>query len=327
MSKVFDFVRVYRRWIGAGLACIAFAVLIPSISSYRRMQRVFQAVRAQGAFPLAEFRGPAWLSETLDYIPPVKRLLQTHVRYIEYVEQRSGQSQPVDLSYLRDAPTVEVLNLRFAPEISDADLEFVGALPGLKHLDIHGPKVTNAGVRHLASLRQLESLCLTETLADDDGLSALKRMSCLRVLCLDKTAALTSLEQIHVAALERLVANRTSLGDEGISPLRDTGALQVLWLNDTQVTDDGLQHIAELPKLSTLGLKGTRITDSGIAKLSNLNQLRLLSLTRTAVSREACERLVERLPRLSIAYGPDDDHPGWLRGPRAGELENGPDSE
>jgi hypothetical protein len=164
-------------------------------------------------------------------------------------------------------------------------------------------------------------------LANDEGLAVLEGMSRLRVLGLDKTAALTGLQQIHVAALERFAANRTSLGDDGIAPLRDARALQALWLNDTQVTDDGLSYIANLPKLWMLGLKGTRITDSGIAKLSNLNQLGLLSLTRTAVSRDACERLVEQLPRLSVAYGPDDEHPEWVRGPRAEELNNGPASE
>ncbi|MFO1093971.1 MAG: hypothetical protein U0992_11770 [Planctomycetaceae bacterium] len=58
MSKAFDFIREYRRWIGAILMCIAIAVFIPSFSSYRRMQRVLQAVGAQGAFAVAEFQAP-----------------------------------------------------------------------------------------------------------------------------------------------------------------------------------------------------------------------------------------------------------------------------
>ncbi|MFO0734167.1 MAG: hypothetical protein U0361_25025 [Nitrospiraceae bacterium] len=352
MSKAFDFIREYRRWIGAILMCIAIAVFIPSFSSYRRMQRVLQAVGAQGAFAVAEFRGPDWLSETLDHIPPVKRLLQTRVRYIGYVEQRIGQCQPIDLSYLHDATTVEVLDLRFAPEIDDADLEFVGALSGLKHLDIRGPKVTNAGIRHLESQRQLESLYLTETLADDDCLSVLQGMPELEILFLDKIAAFTGtglrflpkasrltrldvcdtefeqgLEQIDVSALERLIANRTPIGDAGIAPLHDACELQFLWLNDTQVTDNGLMYVVRLPKLNALMLRGTRVTDSGIRRLTGMNQLRLLGLNRTAVSRGECERLIQQLPRLSIAYGPDDEHPEWFHGARAKDSEDGPDSE
>ncbi|MFO1093970.1 MAG: hypothetical protein U0992_11765 [Planctomycetaceae bacterium] len=108
-------------------------------------------------------------------------------------------------------------------------------------------------------------------MADDDCLSVLQGMPELEILFLDKIAAFTGtelrflpkasrltrldvcdtefeqgLEQIDVSALERLIANRTPIGDAGIAPLHDACELQFLWLNDTQVTDNGLMYVVGL---------------------------------------------------------------------------------
>jgi Leucine-rich repeat (LRR) protein len=110
---------------------------------------------------------------------------------------------------------------------------------------LSGPKVTDAGLKHLAGLKQLRTVNLYNTKVTDAGLKHL-----------------AGLKQ-----LQRLYLIDTQVTDAGLNELAGLKQLQRLYLIDTQVTDAGLKHLAGLKQLRELGLNGTKVTDKGKADL------------------------------------------------------------
>jgi hypothetical protein len=62
------------------------------------------------------------------------------------------------LAHLKNAKAVEVLDLWSLPRVSDASVDVIAALPGLKELSIRETGITAAGLEKLAALPGLQSL-------------------------------------------------------------------------------------------------------------------------------------------------------------------------
>ncbi len=68
--------------------------------------------------------------------------------------------------------------------ITDAGLKALGKMPNLQHLDLRGTAVGDAGLEALAPLHNLQTLGLYGTAVTDAGLPALQRLSWLETaLC------------------------------------------------------------------------------------------------------------------------------------------------
>jgi len=94
--------------------------------------------------------------------------------------------------------------------------------------------VSNDGLRHLAGLRELRSLNLSDALAiDGRGLAHLRGLPWLRYLMLDAT----------------------SVGDEGLEYLRELPALERVLLAGTKVTDAGLAGASVLRQVASPSLR------------------------------------------------------------------------
>ena len=106
-------------------------------------------------------------------------------------------------------------------------------LPGKPVIGVNlaGTKVTDAGLKELADLKQLTTLGLDSTQVTDAGLK----------------------ELTHLKQLTLLDLNHTKVTDAGLKELKDLKQLTRLNLADTKVTDDG---VAELQK----ALPGCKIT-------------------------------------------------------------------
>jgi internalin A len=115
-------------------------------------------------------------------------------------------------------------------------------------VDLGSTKVTDAGLKHLAGLKQLQWLNLTNTKVTDVGLKPLARLKHLRELDL----------------------RNTKVTDAGLKPLAGLKHLRELDLRNTKVTDAGLKHLAGLKQLQLLLLSNTRVTDKGIADLKKV---------------------------------------------------------
>jgi hypothetical protein len=153
---------------------------------------------------------------------------------------------------------------------TDDDLAHVSSLEYLKEVWLEQTDVTDAGLRHLKHLRQLETLAL---------------------ICKSERGT---------------PANITDVGIERLSGLTN---LQVLRLDNADVTDAGLAHLRKLTKLRDLDLFGTEISDAGLVHLQGLKNLEYLDISETrwekrsrAITVEAATALGKHLPRCDVIY-------------------------
>lgn len=165
--------------------------------------------------------------------------------------------------------------------ISDADLRHVRDLRNLQRLALGDTKVTDAGLVHLKDLTNLHQLVLFDTKVTGSGFVHLRNLTELR----------------------KLELNGTQVTDAGLAHLTALTKLQKLALFNTQITDPGLAHLAKLVNLQALILDKTQVTDAGLVHLTNLTALKALHLTRTKVTPRGIADLKRALPNTTI-YGP-----------------------
>jgi hypothetical protein len=109
-----------------------------------------------------------------------------------------------------------------------------------------GPKVTDADLKYLADLPQIE------------------------VLKLDSASKITDAglkELVGLKRLKDLGLGGTQVTDAGLKYVIKHKGLEKLNLNFTKVTDAGLKDLAGLAKLELLGVSFTSVTPEGVKKL------------------------------------------------------------
>ena len=170
--------------------------------------------------------------------------------------------------------------------MTDAGLKELAGLNQLQELDLYRTKVTDAGLKELAALTQLRTLDLSETAVTDAGLKELAALTQLRTLDLSETAVtgaglkgLAGLTQLRTLNLWN-----TEVTDAGLKELAALTQLRTLDLRNTKMTDAGLKELAALTQLRTLNLSNTAVTDAGLKELAALTQLRTLDLWNTKVT-------------------------------------------
>ncbi len=104
-----------------------------------------------------------------------------------------------------------------------------------------GPRVTDAGVAHLAGLTQLTDLRLQGALVGNAG-----------------AKHLSALENLHVLDL-----SETQIGDQGLKHLAPLRQLSYLSLSKTAVTDTGLVYLQQMRNLQCLYLNDTQVSGGG----------------------------------------------------------------
>ena len=108
-----------------------------------------------------------------------------------------------------------------------------------------GRTTTDAGLVHLATLRNLQGVYLWGPQITDTGLANLSGLSNLKDLYLSGTQ-ITDAGLVHLATLNKL---------------------QDLELAETPITDAGLVHLSGLKDLEYLDVRETKVTDMGCEKL------------------------------------------------------------
>jgi internalin A len=155
--------------------------------------------------------------------------------------------------------------------VRDGDLRVLAAFPDLGWFEADGTSISDAGLVHLAGLKQLRNVRVVETGITDAGFKTLGGMPQLR--------------NLQIAA--------TEITDRGLAELAKLPNLELLWLANTSVTDAGVASIQHLPKLQQLNLSKTRVTDACIPMLKNLPRLRKLYLAQTAITDQGLKELGE----------------------------------
>jgi len=219
-------------------------------------------------------------------------------------------------------------------DLSDACLEHVGKLKGLKVLKLDHTPITGVGLQHLAGLSKLEDLSLNHTVLEDASLRHLAPLARLQRLALEETpitghglAALTGLEHLeqlrlgksgctdaglsHLPPLPALVEislSATAAGDATLCALARSDQLEVIDLSHTAATDAGLAHLSGMKHLRSLNLGQTAVSDSGLAHLSAVTTLQALRFPRTNVRGPGICHLRDctQLQTLAKSYDPQD---------------------
>jgi hypothetical protein len=183
-----------------------------------------------------------------------------------------------DLAPLRALRANDLDLLSLAEQaIADTQLANIAHLH-LRRLILEHTPLSDAGLAHLKTVNDLQTLRVANTRVGDAGLSHLQSLPNLVTLDLSNT----------------LVTNA------GLACLSAWSSLQVLLLAGTFVTDAGLVHLKPLTHLTALDLSRTAISDAGLDALQPLALLEDLGLADTSITAAGWERLRHTLPRCTI---------------------------
>jgi hypothetical protein len=225
--------------------------------------------------------------------------------FFENILQVSSKGQNADslLALLVDVPTLIYLNINNS-DATDAGLKHINELTNLEELRLSNTQITDSGLEHIQELIKLQELWLSHARLTDAGLVHIKGLFKLRCLYLNSNPITDAgLKQIaELTQLECLNLDSTRITDAGLEHLRALIKLERLTLNNTPITDAGLMQIKGLTKLHILGLNQTPITDVGLEQLVGLTNLEQLYLEGTQVTDEGVKKLQQALPHCSIEH-------------------------
>ena len=195
-------------------------------------------------------------------------------------------------------------------QLSDSAAAHLRLFPQLRELASHDATLTAAGFAHLAGLRKLDVLDLTNARQlTDDGFAPLAQLASLRRFHAvgsglgDRGArhlvGLNLLGELHLGS--------SVLTDAGMRTIGELVGLTGLFVSkdSTQVTDRGLEFFWRLHQLRSLALHAPNITGFGFAPLTELAELRDLYLGGTGLTDAAFAHLadVPNLERVEIGDG------------------------
>jgi serine/threonine protein kinase/Leucine-rich repeat (LRR) protein len=190
--------------------------------------------------------------------------------------------------------------------VSDDDLASLGTCLGLTRLTVWScPGVSDVGIGHLKSLRQIEQLNVGATQLTNVGLQYIKDMTTLRVINLNSTAVTNAglAELNRLPNLTVISAEKTGITGAALAPFKGSKSLRELWLARTSTADADVIHLAALPALEILKLNETQLTDVGLLKLTPLKRLTRLSVTKTKVTAEGLRAFAKAMPQCQIVWG------------------------
>jgi internalin A len=168
---------------------------------------------------------------------------------------------------------------------SDAVLDPVFELKGLKRLDLSLTYVTDHGAERLAQVTGLEQLELfAAEFITDAAVASLRANKRLRRLNLRGTDV-TDISLQYAAeltGLESLDVSFTQISDVGLEHLAPLAELQELDLGGTKISGVGFHVLKLLPKLRTLRLQGIQRRNAGICWAPVVTDLELDTISALA---------------------------------------------
>jgi Leucine-rich repeat (LRR) protein len=276
--------------LGTLLALTALlAVLFARVANNERRVRAFQSL-SLARLPLApraqsDFVGRALLAILGD--DEFGSRLCACSNDVWYVDLE-GELMAATTAPLADLPELRELRFQNA-HVTDESLANLRSLARLNKLYV-GPwagsfkqsDVTDAGVRHLSGLTDLEVLDLQATAVTDAGLQSL--------------AGLTSLKELYLG--------QTLVTDTGMEYLKKLPSLEILVLDGTAVTDQGVGRVSTLPNLEQIGLEETKVTEDAISYLILSPCLKQVRVDARRISRETYAQMRELRPDIDLDSSP-----------------------
>jgi hypothetical protein len=215
-----------------------------------------------------------------------------------------GLARLQGLSFLRSLNLTKTSDVKDA-FITDAGMKYIAVMPQLEELWLRGNQhIGDAGIVSLTALPKLRSLGLGSTLLTDAGLMTLGSMTQLEDLGLSNTritdtglSALKNLPQLRALGL-----SGTQITDNGLKSLEGCAELRVLILQNTSITNGGLVSLEKLPNLEELNLDETRVNDWAQYSLKNMPRLKSLSIVNSGFTKEGAKYMRTLLPQTEVKY-------------------------
>ena len=149
----------------------------------------------------------------------------------------------------------------------DVDVPVLKSAPEITDLDLTGTNVTEKGLKHLAGLRKLMTIRLSQGQLSDAHLRVLCEIGLMHTLTYQIAGSSAKPVPEAIEDIVTLALCRSRITDAGLRELARFSNLARLDLSETRVTDAGLKELARLKTLTTLQLQGTQVTEAGVAAL------------------------------------------------------------
>jgi internalin A len=211
----------------------------------------------------------------------------------------------LDLSQVTDAALASLrqIKLRHALGIAETGKQTRPASEDeIEILFLNGTKVSPAGLKELAGLKNVVRVCVDRAKATDEALRGMREAGLLHALYADhpepphpKVKAPRSAEEVESFSLYR-----TAITDAGLKELAVFKNLRILDLSDTRITDAGLKELQCFEHLKELHLPGTQVTDDAVKIVAGLKNLRTVTFFRTKLTKEGLGQLRAALPKCHV---------------------------
>jgi hypothetical protein len=185
-----------------------------------------------------------------------------------------------NLVFLVGAPGDDSTELVELSKLS-TDLQLSKWLQHAVSRTLHWPtdRITDAGLKYLAPMTEMQELWLPQTPITNAGLAYLSGMTQLTTLDLSQAA----------------------ITDAGLAHLAQMTQMEYLFMWHTKITGAGLAHLSHMTKLKCVILCGNPLTDAAVEPLAAHSSLIFLDLRRTGLSEAGLSRLRVALPSTTIA--------------------------
>jgi beta-lactamase regulating signal transducer with metallopeptidase domain/thiol-disulfide isomerase/thioredoxin len=235
---------------------------------------------------------------------------------LSYLALNSKTFGDPGMKYLKNIPSLRILNAGWCDALSDAGLAEIGQIKSLERLALyHCENITNNGLKALQPLQNLKMLDLNHAKRiTDDGIANLRPLKSLEKLdasttsypqqTTDKTLEYVS-ELPNLKALNLVSSSLSPMSDAGVQYLSKLQNLEELSIGGKDITDKGVAVIARLPRLRMLFLFClSQVTNAGVAELRNAKNLEDLNIDQANVTIDCLNPLnsLTGLIRLNLCF-------------------------
>jgi hypothetical protein len=197
---------------------------------------------------------------------------------------------------------VEIAN--FKP--CDLLLEQLASQTGLKQLLMRRTQATDEGLKYVGKMHALEELYIWDaTSITDAGVAHLAGLKNLKNIHMD-SSKMTDASLVLLSGLPRIEKMSLQLNtftDRGFLRLKGQDNLTELWTGhgNFQVTDAGLARFREFKKLELIDLQKSKVTARGLEQLKGMKSLKRVLLGSTGIADSELEPFRQAMPNVKVS--------------------------
>ena len=283
---------------------------------------------AAGKVTGVDLRG-SWVTDT-----DMRKLLK--LPDLTYLDLSVTRITDQGMQEIKSLPGIVELNLHFAEYVTDEGLAAIKGWKKLKRLNVHGTKISDTTLDHVAGINTLESLNVGSALVTDVGLERLSTLPNLKELTmggnevgdagLQALRLLPGLTYLDLYGRQGTDSNvwAIAMSDNGLDAILSLKELRELRFGCTgigvgvegtrfatvsamNVNIRWLEKMKSLRQLEKLKLQGCqRVDDESMAVLATFPALREVDLKGTTVTEKGLALLRAAKPKAVIHSGPWD---------------------